>query len=489
MVFREFSRSARTSIIFFAAFLTVSCLKSDDVPPGPGPDPDPDPDPDPVVSYIYPFSGEARNVVAEITFQTDGTVDLGAVTASVPALKYNKSWLLMLTQDDCKQAAYCCTWAAINGKPLSAQYYYNASQLAAGDLPPDASSLGKTLGSTDGAGNEVRFSFATTLAPEWSWMNDKAVVDRGNTSNYYRFFMRNGLMWENVVEMCNYGVGIAFHDVNSTDVNSAPTILQHYGAVQTLILDKLSGRGCKFLAEPNGNKTYVVAAQSYAPIQTMTAQAGGSGFSADPLYPFLVSGDLGKVLLHRAFHDNPETVKSAIQGQLSLAKENRKAILVGVHGTDSAWAQFLLWLNNTYGKDGDDSVWVPSQEEYYEYNYYRTHGTVQKIVDGNALKITVSMPSGEYFYYPSLTVNLKGLQKSKITSVASSTSVTGLSYGDYADALALNLDCRKALVSHATHFVERYEAGKSASGKSDALYFVNMLKASDTKQALLQRIK
>ena len=73
--------------------------------------------------YLYPYDKENHNVTAEITIQTDGNIDLDDITPQIPYLKYNKSWLFLLTQDDCKQVAYCCTWAAINGKPLSNEYY------------------------------------------------------------------------------------------------------------------------------------------------------------------------------------------------------------------------------------------------------------------------------------------------------------------------------------------------------------------------------
>ncbi|MCE5205376.1 MAG: hypothetical protein LLF80_04625 [Porphyromonadaceae bacterium] len=114
----------------------------------------------------------------------------------------------MLTQDDCKHAAYSTTWAAINGKPLSNNYYYGTEQLAAGDLPPDAFNLDKTLGSTDGAGNEVRFVFTTTISPEWDWMDDKTSVNREFNKDYYRFYMKSGLTWNNLSEMLAYDTGI-----------------------------------------------------------------------------------------------------------------------------------------------------------------------------------------------------------------------------------------------------------------------------------------
>lgn len=93
--------------------------------------------------YLYPFGKEVQGATAEITIRCNAPVCTSHPPAvEIPPLKYNKSWLFMLTQDDCKQAAYSTTWAAINGKPLSDNYFYNAGQLLWGDLPPDIRYLG-----------------------------------------------------------------------------------------------------------------------------------------------------------------------------------------------------------------------------------------------------------------------------------------------------------------------------------------------------------
>lgn len=443
------------------------------------------------VKYLYPYGNEAQSIVAEITLETNGEIDVEKINAKMPFLKYNKSWLFMLTQDDCTHAAYSTTWAAINGKPLSNKYYYNTEQLAAGDLPPDILYFNKTLGSTEGTGQEVRFAFTTTLTPEWAWMDAETDVNNGYANNYYRFYMKSGLTWNNVSEMLSYGTGIAFHDVNTKAVNREDSIIKHYTLSQQIILNRLSGRGCKTLAEPNGNKTYVRAALGYTPIQIMTAQ--NSGGATDPeferLYPFKINSDLYKSLVQRAFYNSPYDIIPQIETQLRKDKQEREAIHVGIHGTDITFAQFLLWLNNTYGKDGDDSVWFPSLEEYYEYNYYRIHGTITKEILGNTLILKISLPSEQYFYYPSITLNLSGIKEAKIKSISANDKVTGLSYVDYEDGMMLNIDCRKYLVEHATHFVEKYESFPSQSNKNDAVYFVNMLKESTIKTELLQRIE
>lgn len=398
------------------------------------------------ISYLYPYQDEAQNVVAEIAFILNNVPENKEVKAKIPHLKYNKSWLFMLTQDDCKHAAYSSTWAAINGKPLSSGYFYNTEQLAAGDLPPDFFTLGKTLCSTDGTGREVRFAFTTTLSPESEWMERESTVNIDFSRNYYRFFMMSGLTWTNVMEMLAYDTGIAFHDVNTNSVNNKDSLLKHFGIAQQITLKKLSGRGLKILAEPNGNYNYLLAAMDYNPIRIMTAQNTKSGGPVVKRhFPYKVDSDLEKEILQRTFYNNTFDITARIENELKKNKEEREAIHVGVHGTGVTFAQFLLWLNNNYGKDGDDSVWFPSFEEYYEYNYYRLNSTIDHEINGDTLKLRISLPSEQYFYYPSVTVNLSGVTYEQIKYVLSNEAVTGLSYAPYEGGVMLNIDCRRFL--------------------------------------------
>ncbi len=432
--------------------------------------------------YIYPFNSEAQDIQTEIVIETDGTVDLEDVAIEIPELKYNKSWLFMLTQDDCRQDAFSNTWAAIHGRPLSREYFYDQAHLDAEDLPPGVYYLGKTLGSTDGAGNEVRFAFTTTLSPEWDWMNVEPSVQKGWTSNYYRFFMKSGLIWDNIAEMVNFGTGIAFHDMNTNSVNNIDSLVKHYVISQGIIREKLNGRGCKMLAEPNGNKSYVTAAYNYGPIQIMTAQSG-----TEILYPFRVQNDLNNSLINRGFY-SAENIDNEVEKLLKNNREDRYALHMGVHRTGYDMAILLLWLNDIHGKDGSDSVWMPSLEEYYEYNYYRINANVRKKVIYKALTITLTLPSGLYFYYPSVTVNIKGISKESIVSITPDSRITGFSFANYKDGVMMNIDCRKYLPEHAAHYVSKYERKPNESNRKDALYFVSMLKDSPVKEQLLGRI-
>lgn len=464
--------------------LLFSCIEEKDLYKGPD---------DNYNAYLYDYKTEATGITAEFILTLNDEVSADVIDFEIPPLKYNKSWLFLLTQDDCSHSAYCVTWAAINNKPIANVYsqisnrnlYYTSGHLYYNDMPNGTYTYNKTLGSTDGTGREVRFAFTTTVSAEENAMNEEATVAPGFTKNEFRFFMKKMLLWNDVKEILTYGNSIAFHDVMATNVQNVTDLTAHLATAQSIIKEKLSGRTCKVLAEPSGIKTYLEAGNLYEEVKIMAGQSAGIN-----LQPFKVANDLTKNILKRQLSNQiPQDVKAQMAQQALLTKENRTAINIGAHTTNKEFTDLLLWLNDTYGKDGDDTMWFPSLEEYYEYNYYRIHSKITKKVEGNVLKVTITMPAAAAMYYPSLTVNLKGLTKNKVKSITSTDNVTGLSFGDYKEGLMLNMDCRKHLVELATHFVEKYEANKTAGNESDALYFVNMLKTSSIKSQLLKRIE
>lgn len=98
-----------SSLLFAsAALLLAGCVK---MPKPVSPDPDDPDNPDfpPPAEYVYPFGDEPRQVTAEITLAFEPGTDLSQVRVGIPPLKYNKSLLVLLTQDDCKQAAFSTT--------------------------------------------------------------------------------------------------------------------------------------------------------------------------------------------------------------------------------------------------------------------------------------------------------------------------------------------------------------------------------------------
>ena len=82
------------------------------------------------------------------------------------------------------------------------------------------------------------------------------------------------LVWGNLQEMMNYGVSIAFHDLNLPDEDKTEDkLLAQFPVAQSMIREKLNNRTCKMLAEPNGDKNYIKAALRYDKIRTCVHKA------------------------------------------------------------------------------------------------------------------------------------------------------------------------------------------------------------------------
>ncbi len=295
--------------------------------------------------------------------------------------------------------------------------------------------------------------------------------------------MKSGLRWNNVIELVNDGNAIAFHDLNTPAVNNADSLIKHFDLAQQITKKRLNGRNIKFLAEPNGNKSYLQAALGFPAIQTMTAQKG-----ADKLIPYQVNSPLQQKTLERVFVNRTAEVEKLVNDAAAKDVDHREAVHIGVHETDHDWAQLLLWLNNTYGKDGKDILWFPSQEEYYEYNYNRQNSIISSRIEGNKLIVKVKFPNQSDFYYPALTLNINGLNMNSIKSISSNEAVTGLTYGSFDKGISVNIDCRRFLLQHATNYVNRYLSQKNAANLLDAKYHVNALKDSQEKKKLLNTL-
>ena len=115
------------------------------------------------------------------------------------------------------QTPFCRVWAGINGRPVSNSFYH-ANQLDAGDIPDSIvdTTLEKTLGYTDGCGNERRFTHGVAVWPYCQnggrvMMDTESPVDP-TANNTYRF-MSPYLQWIDVKMMLKYGCSIYYHNM------------------------------------------------------------------------------------------------------------------------------------------------------------------------------------------------------------------------------------------------------------------------------------
>ena len=432
----------------------------------------------------------------EIDITCASAVDASAVSVEFPALKFDKDTLVSYTTDDANTSSFSRVWAGINGRPVSNKFYH-ANQLEAGDIPASIVdvTLEKTLGYTDGCGNERRFAHGVAIWPycignAGVTMMDSVSDVNPTANNTYRF-MNPYLQWIDVAVMLKYGASMYYHNIGTEifgDDKVVSNVVAGLKADCERAIDRV-GRGIKVLARPDGNNTFVEAAS----LSDQILLTVGENSPAVDIFPFSIDTLFKKVALR--FLPNTEggttteqeSVKSQFATEMAKSREQRKWFHFACHTATLDWVNLLVWFNDNYGKDGNDSIWFATLDEIYEYYHARANSVIRKSVNGNTLHLTVYLPKGQYFYYPDFTLLLSGGNITGATAVDGSGNVTGLSKVVKNGKLMVNVIANPEHVELAEEFTSKYETGGQSIHKTDALYFVGLLKES-LKQGFIDRL-
>lgn len=405
-----------------------------------------------------------------------------------PRLKYGKKFVYSYTYDDCTAMAYGRGFSLINKKWIDAEKFFHVNQdKSTGYLPV------KTLGYTDGCGNEHRFGLGLAI---WPALGNSNIDNFMNPVGKYPDKYYPYAVWKDVVPLIDFGGEIYFHDVDTGGEDTVEAILKGLKSSQE-VTNQMLGRKMKVLARANGDEKYCEAGRRYEDIVLVTA--GGYTSGSFPQYvTFDTDIDLRNQTL---FRRNVESTPDVGQLWPSIAKAASGDKYMWVndfsHGVEEH--QFILDLftkiNDEYGKDGEDIVWFATLDEVYEYDYLRKNIVIEKTVADNVLTLTFScLFSGladEFMFHRdfSLILEGKGLLFGRDAGVSSGSNVYGLSYAETGDdTWLMNVDCNRSLQDRAERYIARYEKWREASDKEDALYFINLLK-KELKADYLDRIK
>lgn len=472
-----------SGLFFLIACTTLSgCMK--DVYKGEKTDPKVEPKPNPTVpdKDIEKLPDLSVSTVFDwnevyVKIPLSGTTDINDIQILFPPLKFNKSFAYSYTFDDNIAQAYGKAFCTINKKWVDDMKFFHVGQsYTTGRVPA------KSLGYTDGCGNERRFTFGVSVWPDSKNIHIDNFMNPTNkkADKYYPY-----LVWRDVIPLLDYGCDIYFHDVNTDTYGDDVTgILAGMKAIQE-ITKKNIGRKMKILARPNGDNKYCTAARDYNDIVMMAVENGTDEGPAEHI-SFNVSWDLRNVAQYRRYTEPtpsvdqlmPEIDKAALSGSYTWLHDFS-------HGP--ANFQYILDLfteiNNKYGKDGNDCVWFATLDEIYEYNYLRNNCIITKEISNNTLTLRFYCPSSdlpnEFMFHRDFSVIVKGVSPQPNANIATGNNVYSLSYAKQGDnSWMFNIDCNKSLLDKAERYTSAYEKERSASAKEDALYFVNRLKDS-----------
>ncbi|WP_308745189.1 Ig-like domain-containing protein [uncultured Bacteroides sp.] len=439
------------------------------------------------VRYIKPYSEKI-----ELDITSTSALNADSVAIEIPILKYDKKMLVSLTTDDANASSFCRVWAGVNGRPVSNKFYH-ANHLDAGDIPDSIvdATLEKTLGYTDGCGNERRFTHGVAIWP-YASTNGNNMMDTTNpvdpsANNTYRF-MTPYLQWPDMKMMLKYGCSMYYHNIGTEifgNDKEVGNVIAGLKADCERAIERV-GRGIKILARPDGNNVFLTAAAQSPHILMSVAENS----PAVDILPFS-SPKLFKAVGSRFFPSSSEgnteqdVVKNNFIAEYAKTKEQRKWFHFCCHTVTLDWVNLLVWFNDNYGKDGSDDIWFTTIDEYYEYDCIRKNTIIRKSVVGNTLHLSIYLPKGQYFYYPDFTLLLSGI--TQVDGITTDDKVTGLSYIVKDGKLMLNVNTSAKLIELAEEFTTHYEATRQAVWKNDALYIVTQLK-ENLRQVYLDRL-
>jgi uncharacterized protein YjdB len=427
------------------------------------------------LSYIKYF-GEKVSFSIECASEAEAN----SLELSIPPLKHNKENIIGYSFDDNKMAYYCVGFALVNNRPIMYNQpstvwgTYGANLYHANNLPPEEHlvRLNKTIGYTDGCGNERRMKLGYAI-----WDGELDIVRDGLSTSQYRF-MHPYLTWDELKDVIEFGSTIQVHNAPKPN-DTVEEIVESYQVFRDLALSQV-GRGFKTTTRPDGNSNYVFASLEFPEHLCMAVETNKDGYTHTPYNPYTTES-MYKMLVTRIFSDNVQNYHNAVAAEMVKPKEQRVLLNLATHNTQIDYVNFIVWLNDTYGKDGTDVLWLTHLDEVYEYWYMRKNSKVIKNVVGTTANFELYIPKGQYFYYPELTF----ITNQNISGVSNiHNKIKGFSFNG-TNMFNVNLD--ENLVSLAEKYTARFEANQLPIDKQDALYFANQLRA-DLKTPFLLRI-
>lgn len=397
------------------------------------------------------------------------TGDKSTIGIVFPILKYDKKFAYSLIVDDCRVDSNKLFFL-INQKWVDAEKYQHFGQAHTTGYTPE-----KTLNYSDGFGVEKRFTYGVAIFPTGHNDYISDYMGRENPLPNYPY-----LTWSQLLHVLKFGNEMHFHDVFDVDTGTVEGILSGIGAAQDKTLEK-TGTGIKVMVRPNGNDDYIEASKRYDDIVFMTTE--GSNYTISSL-----SSDINllKGIIYRRNCDGitSENFMSKITETASI--EN-KWMCDFTHSPSSGMLEGLVRLNDTYGKDGNDTVWFATIDEIYEYWFIRQNAKFRKEISGNDVKFTLFIPRLRYGRHTDFTVQLTDVGYVSDIISLQTDNVYGLSYGVKSGKFLVNFNLNEKLLDYAEEFVSRYEATLNDNDKTDAAYFVQQLR-TDLQAPFLARL-
>lgn len=408
------------------------------------------------------------------------------INISFPKLKYNKKMVFSWINDDA-YTIWNNIFSPVNRKYVSSEqginpwsgaelnFFYHDG-LERGIIQSTGYMPAKPLEYSDGCGVKHRFTSSVAMWPE-KMFTTEAPDDTDYIVGY-------SWLWTSAREakkLADFGYTLLWHDVFADGDTESQEIFNQRLTEKTAIFQKAYGKTPKSIAEPNGNHKYIDYCQENPLIQFITAQSGDVRIKE--VYPYADNFSLNKsdVTVQRIFAagTNEEYINRLITKLQEAHDSTDLTTIPWVIGSGHRCSYELdtmlfIQIEEKFGVSGDDSIWVPSVDEFYEY-WYMTKGTkISKTVEGQNVKFKLEIPVKDNFWFKSLSCLVDGL--SDTTGVQDSSECDVFSYGMSDGKVLINFGWGGTTYELANQYVDNAMLSFRAGDYEDAMYFSQLIK-------------
>ena len=400
--------------------------------------------------------------IIEFSVALPSGVSADDVNLTIAPLKYDKHFAFTYTADDSVEGAYARIWRRINQKWIDdTEFFHLGNTPTTGYIPE------YPLVYTDGCGNDRRFGFSIALWPTWgNEYNPDGLIKDSSTNSIY-------ITWNELDLIKDWGVSMLYHNVDERvyDKNNADDIEKGFVADYNKVLEKINRR-MKIMGLPDGNAAYVTAADKSPLID----------FYRSSLHhlEFIYLKSTGSLFKKRTYGGTNSSVNDVKLEELASQHTSDNPYWVGIttHRVDLSRIELLETIYSLYGKGGDDSLWVASWDEVYEYIQMRLNSIVKKVVSDDTVTWKILVPFSKNYYFKDLSFLVSGI--TSVDALTVSDKIFGYSYAAHGSGMLVNVNFNELLLDCAEKYTSKFESTLSEDDKTDA-YFVNQLK--DTLKA------
>lgn len=385
------------------------------------------------------------------------------------ALRYNKDFAFGMHLDDGNKDIYTHAYPLLNGGSIGTTSYPG-------------------LYYTDGCGNDIAFRMSSSVFS----FEQGGTIDGHDPNGPYA---NQNVTWPELIEMYEDGWGIYNHGLTSSNADDPYySIRRNHSYIKRMMLSATpGGPEMKVFVNPNGDESFTTPAFNEEYIAAYRQYSFGVPSFDITTYTFGDSIKMGRTSLEGgvSLSDIVDNMAAAsVNGAHHFGATFSHSVTGGFGYSFPVFRAHMNYIASEYGKDGQDNVWMTTEEEILEYCMNSEDITVNSQLIGTDLIITFDgiLRTDLRFYALSLiitsdqnidTIFIDGGTNNTYNGIGNDTSLINLEWDGYVQV---------ADTVNAEYYVSIAEQTRLQTDWNIAMDYVEIVPPGDKKEEFRDRL-